>query len=259
MRIGQKVYRYDRIDSTNAEAMRLGRLGAEEGTLVVAGQQTKGKGRRGRIWESAEEGNLYFSLLLKPQLPADKASMLTLVMALAVLEGAEDLCDILLGIKWPNDIVADGRKAVGILTELDFLEKGDYQVIVGVGMNLVRQNFPENIREKAVSLEEMAGKKVSKEDLLTAVLRRFESYYEQFCRDGSLKNLKEVYDSKLVNKNRMVRVLEPGGEYEGVALGINEEGKLLVAPCDGNGTADRENIRQVYAGEVSVRGIYGYV
>lgn len=259
MGIGQKIYQYDSIDSTNAEAMRLGRLGAEDGTLVVAERQTKGKGRRGRTWESKEQGNLYFSLLLRPKLPADKVSMLTLVMALAVLEGAEELCGISLGIKWPNDIVAGGKKAVGILTELDFPEKDSYQVIVGVGINVIKQNFPEDIAGKATSLEEAAGKKISKEDLLTAVLIRFENHYEHFCREGSLENLREVYDSRLVNKNRMVRVLEPGGEYEGMALGITKEGRLLVAPCDSDGMADKENLKEVYAGEVSVRGIYGYV
>lgn len=256
---GQKVYQYDEIGSTNTEAKRLGEAGAPHGTLVVANRQTAGRGRRGRTWESVKEGNLYFSLLLKPKFSIEKASMLTLVMALATLEAGEEICGIRLGIKWPNDIVVQGKKAVGILTELNLLSGGGYQVIIGVGINVARQKFSEDIAAKAISLEEAKGKEISKEDLLENVLKHFEDLYEQFCRDGNLSGLKAAYNSRLVNKNQVVKVLEPTGQYRGMALGINEEGELLVAPCGENDLPDMENVQRVYAGEVSVRGIYGYV
>lgn len=259
MWIGQKVYQYNSIDSTNLEAKRLGGEGAPHGSLIIANRQTKGRGRRGRIWESAKEGNLYFSLLLKPDFPVQKASMLTLVMAQAVLEAIEENCGIRLGIKWPNDIVADGKKVVGILTELNLIAEGGYQVIIGVGVNIVRQEFAEDIARKATSVEMITGKEISKGDLLDAILSRFEDLYERFCKAGDLRIISEKYNDRLVNRNQVVKVLEPTGEYKGLALGINEEGELLVAPCNEDGEPDLENVQSIYAGEVSVRGIYGYV
>lgn len=259
MNIGSKVYHYEEIDSTNLEAKRLSEQGAENGSVIVADRQTEGRGRRGRIWESSNDGNLYFSLLLKPDFEVQKSSMLTLVMALAALKACEKVSDTKLQIKWPNDIVAGGKKLVGILTELNLLPEGGYQVIVGVGINVVKQDFPEAIAEIAVSLEEASGKVIAKEDLLKEILAGFEELYLQFCKDGNLGAMVEEYNGKLVNNNQEVKVLEPTGEYTGHALGINEEGELLVAPIKENGEADMENVRKIYAGEVSVRGIYGYV
>ncbi len=259
MNIGNKVYHYEEIDSTNLEAKRLSEQGAPNGSVIVADRQTDGRGRRGRNWESATVGNLYFSILLKPDIEVQKTSMLTLVAALAVLKACEDAAGIRAQIKWPNDIVVDGKKLVGILTELNLLPEGGYQVIVGVGINVVKQVFSEEIAATAISLEEASGKEVAKEDLLKAVLAGFEELYLQFCEDGNMSRLLEAYNGKLVNKDQEVRVLEPTGEYIGRALGINEEGELLVAPIMENGEVDMENIRNIYAGEVSVRGVYGYV
>lgn len=259
MCIGQKVYQYNLIDSTNLQAKRLGAEGAPHGSLVVADRQTSGRGRRGRMWESDKEGNLYFSLLLKPDFPVQKASMLTLVMAMAVLEAGEAVCGVRLGIKWPNDIVADGKKAAGILTELSLIPEGGYQVIIGVGINVASQEFSEEISHKATSLEEITGKNITKGDLLEAICSRFEFWYKEFCLVGDLSVILEKYNDRLVNKNQMVKVLEPVGTYKGLALGINEEGELLVAPCGQDGEPDMQNIQSIYAGEVSVRGIYGYV
>ncbi len=272
MSIGQKIYQYAVIDSTNTQAKRLGAEGAPHGSVVVAKRQTAGRGRRGRAWESEKEGNLYFSLVLKPNLPVEKASMLTLVMAQAVAEAIREVCGVTAGIKWPNDIVLEGKKAVGILTELDLDQGGEYRVIVGVGVNVVKQDFDAELAQKAISLEEIVGKNPEKklckpahrtdtlgQKLLSAILRHFETLYELFLQEGNLKSLQENYNSRLVNKDRVVRVLEPGDEYLGLALGINEEGELLVAPCDADGKPDEMHIKKVYAGEVSVRGIYGYV
>lgn len=259
MNIGKKVYHYEVIDSTNLEAKRLCEQDAPHGSVIVARKQTAGKGRRGRTWESSKEGNLYFSLLLKPDFEVEKASMLTLVMALAVLRACEKMSGAELQIKWPNDIVAGGKKLVGILTELNLLPEGGYRVVVGVGVNVVKQDFLEELAATAVSLEEISCNVIAKEDLLQEILAGFEELYLQFCKDGNLCALVDAYNNKLANKDKEVKVLEPAGEYMGHALGINEEGELLVAPVLENGQADMENVRNIYAGEVSVRGIYGYV
>lgn len=259
-RMGQTLYYYDSIDSTNIQAKRLAEEGAPDGTVIVADQQSAGRGRRGRGWASPAGTNLYFSLLLRPDIAPDKASMLTLVMALAVAEGIRATVDetssqgIQVGIKWPNDIVIDGRKACGILTELSLsVEQGsiDY-LVIGVGINVAKQEFPAELQGHAIALDEVANRPISRSELLNAILTAFEADYGDFLATKDLTRLKEQYDALLVNYGRQVRVLDPKGEYDGIARGIQTTGELIVELPDGN-------TKDVYAGEVSVRGIYGYI
>ena len=249
--IGRSLYYYDAIDSTNLQAKRLAEEGAPNGTVVVADQQSAGRGRRGRTWASPAGANLYFTVLLRPKIAPDKASMLTLVMALAVAEGIRSIA--IPGIKWPNDIVIDGRKACGILTEMSLsAEQGSIDhLVIGVGINVAKQEFPAELQGHAVALEEFTSK-VNRSELLNAILQYFEGFYDLFCAQGDLSGLKKSYDALLINRDRQVRVLDPKGEYDGVARGIRPTGELIVELPDGE-------LREVYAGEVSVRGIYGYV
>lgn len=252
---GRKLYFYDTIDSTNIRAKRLGEEGAPSGTLVVADQQTAGRGRRGRAWQSPAGSNIYFTIMLRPELAPDKASMLTLVMALAVAEGICRTCkgNVKPGIKWPNDIVLDGKKACGILTEMSLsVEQDSIQyLVIGVGINVGLQQFTEEVKDTAIALEEVYGN-VGRSSLLANIMAAFEEVYDQFIAAGDLTPLCDLYNSLLVNQNRQVRVLDPKGEYDGTARGIRPTGELIVEKGDGS-TVD------VYAGEVSVRGIYGYV
>lgn len=249
--IGRSLYYYDAIDSTNLQAKRLAEEGAPNGTVVVADQQSAGRGRRGRTWASPAGANLYFTVLLRPKIAPDKASMLTLVMALAVAEGIRSIA--IPGIKWPNDIVIDGRKVCGILTEMSLsAEQGSIDhLVIGVGVNVAKQEFPAELQGHAVALEEFTSK-VNRSELLNAILQYFEGFYDLFCAQGDLSGLKKSYDALLINRDRQVRVLDPKGEYDGVARGIRPTGELIVELPDGE-------LREVYAGEVSVRGIYGYV
>ena len=285
--LGQNMIYLEETDSTNEQVRLLACEGAANGTIVVADRQTAGRGRRGRNWESPAGRNLYFSLLLRPQLPVEKVSMLTLVMAHAVavtmqknLSDAEKTASLTektasltgqtenrtdartsvnLGIKWPNDIVIDGKKVCGILTELRTEKtsslqssKQDYYVIVGVGINVQKQAFLEELRDKATDLETVSGYKIDRNRLLAELMNVFEKHYEEFCKAGDLSVLREQYEELLVNKGREVCVLEPAGEWKGVAEGITDTGELVVALPDGS-------TKQIYAGEVSVRGVYGYV
>lgn len=192
------------------------------------------------------------SILLRPEIAPDKASMLTLVMALAVSKAIDEVCDVKTQIKWPNDILLSQRKIVGILTEMT--AEPDYisHVVIGVGINTNQEELPEEIRANATSLFLETGEKTDRASIVERTMYYFEQEYASFMEKGNLELLVEEYNERLVNRNRAVRVLEPGNEYEGTAEGINASGELLVIRKDGTK-------EQVYAGEVSVRGIYGYV
>ena len=248
-----KIIRHEsQLDSTNEEAKRAGNAGEAHGMVFWADVQTAGKGRRGRNWYSEAANNLYFTILLRPQVTPDKASMLTLVMAHAVAGAVRELAGLEAQIKWPNDIVVAGKKICGILCEMKLDRTRLDYCVAGVGVNVGKQEFAEDIRDKATSLEEQLGGPIDREGLLQAILGRFERGYEEFLRCEDLSFLREEYNAWLVNQNRQVRVLEPQGEYEGVAKGITPTGELLVECGDGQ-------VQKVYAGEVSVRGLYGYV
>lgn len=249
--IGNALIIKEVTDSTNLDIKRAAESGASHGLVAVGEQQTAGKGRRGRSWVSPSGENLYFSMLLCPAFSPDKAFMVTPVMALAVAEVARAI-GLEAGIKWPNDVVIHGKKVCGILTELFFREDGSFYVIIGTGINVNQKSFPAEIRDKATSFLEEKGKLIDREELLAAVLHFFSDYYGRLEQCGNLSGLKQKYERLLVNLNARVEVLDPGGAWKGVAEGIDDMGELLVRHEDGR-------LEAVYAGEVSVRGIYGYV
>lgn len=243
---------YREVDSTNDQAKRLAEAGSPHGTLVVADTQTSGKGRRGRSWVSPEGTGIWMSLLMRPEIPPSHASMLTLVMALAVAEGIEAETGLETLIKWPNDIVISGKKVCGILTEMSAELDCIHYVVTGMGINVNMEEFPDELSQKATSLRIEAGRTYSRSAVIASVMEKLESFYEEFVRYGDLRNLTEPYQRRLANRDKQVCVLAPGGSWEGTALGINEKGELLVKTGDGT-------IKSVVSGEVSVRGIYGYV
>jgi len=249
---GQNVSFYDETDSTNTRAKAAGETGGSHGALFVADQQNAGKGRRGRTWQSPPGSSIYMSLLLRPKFDPAKAPMLTLLMAYSVAMALKEEEEIQARIKWPNDLVLNKKKICGILTEMS--AEIDYinYVVIGVGINANMESFPEEIRETATSLRLESGEQIRRAGLIAAVMKKFEEYYEQFCLTGDLSFLLDGYNQILVNRDRQVCVLEPGAQYHATALGINEKGELLVRREDGS-------LSQVFAGEVSVRGIYGYV
>ena len=249
---GRPVIYYDELASTNLQAKLDAEKGAAEGTLIVADMQTAGRGRRGKGWSSPAGTNVYFTLILKPDYDTDLTSMVTLVMGLAVAEGIRSTCGVRAQIKWPNDIVVDGRKICGILAEMSVEREFVHYVVIGVGINVGKQEFPPEIAQTATSLWQECGRRVSRSQLIENVMKAFEERYETFCRDGNLAGLLDDYNRLLINSGREVRVLDPKGEFRGISRGINAKGELLVEREDGETTA-------VYAGEVSVRGMYGYV
>lgn len=238
------------IDSTNLEAARLADT-LPHGAVIAADAQTAGRGRRGRTWVSKSGENIYFSMLLKPTFEPDKASMLTLVMALAVAEAIEEIYEgCKPQIKWPNDLVVHNKKVCGILTEMQLQQTQIKHVIIGVGINVNQMEFDK--LQYASSLKKETGIQKDREELLQAVIRHFELRYEQFLEAMTLQPMLQPYEQRLANIGKQVRVLDPKGEYQGEALGIDPYGELIVQKQD-------QTLVKVYAGEVSVRGLYGYV
>jgi len=250
--LGKNLYCYDTIDSTNTEIKRLAENGAPHGTLAVAEMQTAGKGRRGRSWLQYPGSMLSFSFLLRPEISTSKASMLTILGALAVSRGIEKICGIRPDIKWPNDILVNDKKICGILTEMTLEMTAIQYVVVGIGINVNIKDFPDEISNIAGSLYLETGKPIHRASLLCECIHAYEELYERFIINKDLSFAIDEYNSKLINFGRQVKVLDPQDEYCGVCEGMDSEGQLLVRVEDGS-------IKEVYAGEVSVRGIYGYV
>lgn len=249
---GRPVIYYDALPSTNMQAKLDAENGADEGTLIVADMQTAGRGRKGRNWSSPPGTNVYFTLILKPDYQVELASAVTLVMGIAVAEGIRETCGVDARIKWPNDIVVDGRKVCGMLAEMSVEREYIHYVVIGVGINVGDQEFPPEIAQTATNLWQECGRKVSRSQLIVNVMKAFEAGYRVFRNGRSFAGLTAKYNSLLVNKGREVRVLDPKGEFRGISRGVNEKGELLVEREDGT-------VTEVYAGEVSVRGMQGYV
>ena len=248
---GKPVLVLKETDSTNIQCAKLAAEGWPEGALVAAERQWAGKGRRGRTWVSPSGTGIWMSLLLRPHIPADKASMLTLVAALAVQKGIQEETGLASEIKWPNDLVIGQKKICGILTEMSTEMTWINYVVIGIGINVNQNEFPEELKDCASSLKMETGRRFRRSHLIAAVMEHFEMYYEQFLQEGSLAGFRKEYNELLVNKDRQVKILEPGNHYEAYALGINDTGELIVEKEDGSA-------QNIFAGEVSVRGIYGY-
>lgn len=250
--LGKRIEYFPETDSTNIQARRLAEEGAPSGTLAVADCQKAGKGRRGRSWVSPPGTGIWMSLVLRPDILPASASMVTLVAGMAAAKGIRAVTGLDAGIKWPNDVVVQGRKVCGILTEMSTEEESIRHVVVGMGINVNTEAFPEELLETATSLKLEAGAPVKRSPVIAAVAEAFEDYYSRFLETCNMELLKEEYNGLLVNRGRIVRVLDPGKEYQGKALGIGSDGSLLVEREDGK-------VETVISGEVSVRGVYGYV
>lgn len=250
---GRHLVCFVETDSTNVRIRQLSREGAPHGTVAVAGAQTEGRGRRGRIWQSPPDSGIYMSILLRPDIDPDRAPMLTLAAACSTA-GALDRWKkgASVQIKWPNDIIINGRKVAGILTEMNVRGGRIDYVAVGIGINVNRREFPEELQDKATSLYLEWGCPVQRAYVVASVINHLEADYETFMKTRDLSGLKEFYEGILVNKDRDVVICREQGSYPAHALGITKTGELLVRRAEGD-------LEAVFAGEVSVRGVYGYV
>lgn len=250
--VGREVVCLDTVDSTNDEIKRCALAGAEAGLVVTAEQQTAGKGRRGRSFQSLSGKGLYLSVLLKPSVPLDQVSQFTAWTAVAVCRAIEGICNVNPQIKWPNDILVEGKKLCGILTEMGMeAETGELgYVVVGMGTNVsqTQEDFGEELRKIATSLR-ICGANVTRLDLARALIAELDKLNSAF--PGGWQEYYESYKYRCVTLGKEVKIVRPDGETIATAEGLTRDFKLVVRHRDGTG-------EEVSSGEVSVRGLLGY-
>ena len=243
--VGREIICYDAVDSTNIVLKELARQGAENGTVVVADTQGTGRGRMERAFFSPPGKGIWVSILLRPDFLPQEAPKCTLMAAVAVAQAMEKF-GLRAAIKWPNDILHDGRKLVGILTEMSAeMDRVNYIVIgIGINVNIAEEDFPEELRPIATSLMQMKGEPLSRVAFLQELLRALDVLYADVQRAGFAPVL-AAWKKYAVTLGQQVRVLGPGGEtFEGTAADIDAEGALLIDTEEGQ--------RRVLAGDVSI-------
>lgn len=252
------VVYYHETDSTNTRAKQAAEDGEKSGTLFITECQTGGRGRRGRTWESPAGSGIWMSLLLRPEIKPFDASMLTIVAAMGMKDAIEEIIGAGAGqggihckIKWPNDIVLGDRKICGMLTEMSAETDWINYVVIGIGVNVNTTEFDDSIKDTASSILLQTGSSVKRSDVVVAFARHFSRYYDEFLKKCNLSGLADDYNKALINVGRDVKIVERDGSFVAKAVGIDETGSLIVEK-------DGDTIR-IVAGEVSVRGLYGYV
>ncbi|HHT9110602.1 MAG TPA: biotin--[acetyl-CoA-carboxylase] ligase [Candidatus Brocadiaceae bacterium] len=246
--LGQKIYFYEEVDSTNEVAKREAYKGTDDGSLFVTEQQSCGKGRLGRGWITFPGAGVWMSLLLKPDMLPNKISQITLIGGFVVCKAIRGYTGLDAYIKWPNDIVINGKKICGILTEMSTdTEKINY-IIHGIGINVNIDFFPEEIAHIATSLYIEGGKNYSRKALLQEILCHFEAYYEQFLKYGSLENIISEYEQLCINIGKEIQAISGNHILYGKAVGITDSGELLIQKETGE-------VIKLNSGEVSLRGL----
>ena len=226
--IGRKVFSYDTVDSTNSVAFSLAERGASCATVVFAEAQSKGRGRLGRSWVSPKSKGVYLSLVLRPQIPSDKAALITLLAAVSCCEAIRRVCGLRAQIKWPNDILVNDKKVCGILTEIETQDSKIKFIILGIGINV---NTPiGKLPAGASSLREEAGKgkaRFSRLELARELLRRLDREYLSFKHKGSARIITQWKNLSALSGKR-VKVSFAHRTIEGQAQDIDEQGALIV-------------------------------
>jgi len=228
-----QILRFDSIDSTNLEAMRQARAGAPEGLSVVAREQTAGRGRLDRSWHSQKDAGLYFSIVLRPALEMNRWPLLPLMAALAVSDALMKSCGLPTDIKWPNDILANERKLCGILVETVETVNGS-AAIVGIGINLISEALPKDLRSTATSIGEITNSEPDAEEVLIELLKAIAERYDVLQSAGGCEHtLREWCANSSFAFDRQVRVSLGGDSFIGNTRGLERDGGLRVESADG--------------------------
>jgi BirA family biotin operon repressor/biotin-[acetyl-CoA-carboxylase] ligase len=232
-KIGHRILHYFKTDSTNRVAMALAARDAPHGTVVVAEEQTAGRGRLGRSWYSEKSSGIYASVILRPALAPSAAPMLTLMAGLSVHAAIGSVAGLSADIRWPNDVLLGGKKVCGILTEMNAEIDRLYAVVLGIGINVNHREMPEELRPIATSLRIETGRPVARALLLATLLRELEQHYQLFLREGGGAIAARWSAASSYARGKSVRVLTATGEYQAVTAGLDPRGTLRVRRSDG--------------------------
>jgi BirA family biotin operon repressor/biotin-[acetyl-CoA-carboxylase] ligase len=241
---GKRIHHFFKTDSTNRVALELGHAGEPEGTVVLAEEQTAGRGRAGRSWVSERAAGIYVTLLLRPRLAPVQAPLLTMMAGLSVHTAVESVIGLNVDLKWPNDLLIGGKKAGGILTEMHAEPSQVRFVIVGIGLNVNQEKFTGELAHIATSLRMETRKSQSRMELLVRLLREFESDYNRFLREGVSGVVERFETVSSYARGKRVRVSNGSESYVGTTAGLGPEGLLQVEREDGR-------LMTVIAGDVA--------
>ena len=241
---GKRIHHFFRVDSTNRVALELGHAGEPEGAIVLAEEQTAGRGRAGRSWHSERAVGIYVTLILRPKLAPVQTPLLTMMAGLSAYTAIQTHSGLVLDLKWPNDLLTRGKKVGGILTEMH-AEPGLVRfVIVGIGVNVNQEQFPAELAPLATSLRIESGRPQSRLELLVRLLREFENDYNRFLREGSTSVIERFTKVSSYAQGKRVRVSNGKDAFTGVTAGLGPEGLLRVQ-------RDSGQVTTVIAGDVA--------
>ena len=245
--IGRSLEVVGEIGSTNDAVMAAGRAGQSEGFTVLADRQTAGRGRRGHSWVSPGGVGLYTSILLRPHHPPARVPLLTLVAGLGVAEAIEEIAGVATRLKWPNDVLVEGRKVAGILAEMASADERASHVVIGIGINVNHgpQDLPDGLVPAATSLRIATGKTLLREELAAAVYDALDRWYHTF-NDGRVETILAAGRGRSATLGRPVDILGDEERWQGLAVDLDADGALLVRQEGGE-------LRRVIASDVSVR------
>jgi BirA family biotin operon repressor/biotin-[acetyl-CoA-carboxylase] ligase len=241
---GKRIHHFFKVDSTNRVALELAHAGEPEGAVVLAEEQTAGRGRAGRTWHSERAVGIYVTLVLRPKLAPVQAPLLTMMAGLSAYTAIQTHSGLVVDLKWPNDLVIRGKKAGGILTEMH-AEPGQVRfVIVGIGVNVNQEKFPGDLGSVATSLRIESGRPESRLELLVRLLREFENDYNRFLHQGSASVIERFMKVSSYAQGKRVRVSIGKDAFTGVTAGLGPEGLLQVQ-------RDGGQVTTVIAGDVA--------
>lgn len=245
---GNRLRILEKTESTQNEAAAWAKEGVPEGAVVLAEEQTGGRGRQGHVWHSPAGKGVWMSIILRPRIPLPYTPHLTLLGAVAMFRAMKKLTSAPLGIKWPNDILADGKKVAGILLESAAEDERLLYVIAGIGIsvNLDSADFPDELQERATSLKIVTGQEVDRASLVAACLQELEQLYRLYEEEG-FGPIRTLWEAQSITLGRQMTIDTPQGPLQGVAVGLDQSGALLLK--DKTGT-----VQKVFSGDVHFSG-----
>ncbi|MGL4914593.1 MAG: biotin--[acetyl-CoA-carboxylase] ligase [Romboutsia sp.] len=247
--VGSKIVHFDTIESTNDYAKTIANE-SQEGTIIISEEQTKGKGRLGRQWHSKASEGIWMSMILKPEIMPYKAPFITLIAGASIVSALNKL-GVNTSIKWPNDIIINNKKVAGILTELSAeIERINY-IVLGIGINVKIMEFPQEILDIATSLYKEEYK-ISRVDIVRSIISEFEKLYLDYIKNDSKEKTLEICRKHSVLIGKKIYVLQGDNKELVKCLDINDKGNLIVED-------QNRSKREIMSGEVSIRGVKGYV